>query len=1194
MNIGGLTIEMAADLARLRQDMDAAKQSVGNAMEGISKAVDLAKAAFVGYLGVASFNAFKGMVMGAIDATGALHDLSQQTGNSAAALAQFRSIGAYSETSMESIAGASLKLSKNLALADEEGKGAALAIKALGLDFDTFSKMNPDQRMLAAAKALGEYEDGADKSAAAMLLFGKEGAKMLPFLADLADQADEVTAKLSDQDVATKKLQASMADAFGDNLTKISKNSDAWKKDLSLGLLPAMYEASEAFLQMNNGAGGLKAQISQLAKDGTLAEWARMAVTALTYLLDIGQGLFSIFPMIGKAIAAVAAQTVTVFDGVAEGAKRAFEGDFAGALAAVKNGFKDAGAIGRQNAEDLAAVWNQKLIGQTFRDTMDSLKGIQAEGKDARKQLDLQDVLKRNEEAKKAEAAATKAAAEEQKKLVAMYEAAEKAGDELMRSLALKNDQLELEVELGRKLTPVEQENLKLTRDLTSAKVLLSRADEAAARKAIDHGAALEREIAWQAEARKSNVALVDSIDKRIEQMREETEKQRVANAEMLLSTAQLGDLRAAKLLDLAASAERKAALLDEIDWTGQLGEQQRELARAYRDAAAVAREGAAAKAAKEAQDAWQKTIDGIGQGLTDSLFRAFENGKGFFKNLWDGIVNTFKTTALKLVIQGGDGKGGIMGTLLSAIGLGGPGSAMAGTGGGSSLGGLSNLVSGAKGLFSGSTSILGSSLGNWFSDFGGSVGTATSKLGGWLFDNGFEGLGNMIGGNQGLISDIAGIGGDALGYFGALKSASQGRWGSAAGSAIGTFFGGPIGGTIGNVIGSFVDKAFGGNGTHHAGAGYVSDGTSGRSITDGSMGLSWSYGDSVGKYFSKDIQSALQSVTGGAASMLNTLSKTFGGGGGYQVGGYFASDNDRASQGGRSVLLNGKVLSSWGGSGLDKDATKGLQQLTDALAGQVRDAMVQIDLPSWAKDALNKLGASATMEQLASTVQAITQTQAALKGLSDVFAPLGGVFTRVAGLSADATMQLAQFAGGIDALVAKTQSFVKNYYSSDEQNAIAAAQIQKALSDAGITATLGSKDDFKALVQSSDVQTEAGRKQLAVLLSLNEAFAPVGEYLKDQGKTLADLAAQAPQVAALQALNDSNTAGVTLQQQQADSLVQLDDTFNTVGAGIQAKLESLTESVQAGLAAVAANTAAMNNRLTRWDGNEGLTVVSP
>lgn len=266
MNIGGLTIEMAADLARLRQDMDAAKQSVGSAMEGIEKAVDLAKKAFVAYLGVASINAFKSMVMGAIDATGALHDLSQQTGNSAAALAQFRSIGAYSETSMESIASASLKLSKNLALTDEEGKGAALAIKALGLDFDTFSKMNPDQRMLAAAKALGEYEDGADKSAAAMLLFGKEGAKMLPFLADLAAQSEEVAGKLSEQDIATKKLQASMADAFGDNLTKIRKDSDAWKKDISLGLLPAMYEASQAFIDVANGAGGVKEYISQIGR----------------------------------------------------------------------------------------------------------------------------------------------------------------------------------------------------------------------------------------------------------------------------------------------------------------------------------------------------------------------------------------------------------------------------------------------------------------------------------------------------------------------------------------------------------------------------------------------------------------------------------------------------------------------------------------------------------------------------------------------------------------------------------------------------------------------------------------------------------------------------------------------------------------------------------------------------------------
>lgn len=1173
MNIGTLDIEMAMDLARLRQDMDATKSLVGGAMADVSKVIGFAKTAFIGLAGVASAGAFVGMVNDAIEAQGALHDMSKATGLSVAALGEMRKMGAYTETSIDSIAAASLKLSKNLALTDEDGKGAALAIKALGIDFDSFVKQNPDQRMLTVAKALNGFEDGADKSAAAMLLMGKEGAKMLPFLADLGDSADDLSDKLTDQEKATRAAAAAMADNYGDNLTKIQKESVAWKKELAMGLLPALYETTESFLQVAGGAGGVKERISELARDGTLADWARGGVTALTYVLDVGQALLSLFPLVGKSIAGAAAIGVQTFTTMGSAVSKVLKGDFSGALDEMKGGFVAVNEIGTAAADDISKIWNQKLIGESFRDSMSSLRNVQAEGKEAKKQLNLVDVLSANEAAKKSETAATKAAAEEQKKLIAAYEAADKAGQDLLASLDLKNASLQQEVELGRKLTAVEAENLKLTNDMASGKVLLSKADEEAARAAIEHGAALEREIAWQQESHKANLAQLDAIDKTIESMRAETEKQREANAEMGLTTEQLGEVRKAKLLDLAVQAERKAALLDEIDWTGQLGDQQRELAQAYRDSAAVAGQGVAAKAAKEAQEAWGKTIDSIGQGLTDSLFRAFESGKDFFGTLWDGIKNTVKSTVLKVAIQGVDGKGGVAGSLLSLIGLGSPGTASAGTGGLGSLGGIGNLVSSIGSMFSGGgPSLLGSTMGEWMGQFGASFGNLAGNLGVKLYDLGLEKIGSSLIGNNVAIGNIAGIAGDALGYIGAIKGLADGKWGAGIGSGIGTFFGGPIGGAIGNVIGGFVDKIFGGNGTHHAGAGYVSDGTTGQGVRDGGFGLGWSKGDSVNKYFSQGVEDALKTITGGSANMLNTLSKAFGGAGGFQVGGWFASDNDRASMGNRSVLLNGRVLSNWEGGGLDKDATKGLQQLTDALAGQVRDAMAQIDLPTWARDALNSLGAGATMEGLANAVQAIQQTQQALKGLGDAFTPLGGVFTRIASLSGDAQLQLAGFAGGIDQLLGKTQAYVGNYYSDVERAGLSAQGIRKALAEAGITADdLATKEQFRALVDSTDISTEAGRKQLAALLNVSTAFADVAKVLEEAGGTLGSIAGAAPASQVVGLLTEPATATAQAAEQSAqllatanDQLASISDASNASVRVAQAGFTGLIERMEA------------------------------
>lgn len=1128
MNIGGLTIEMAADIARLRQDMESAKQAVGSAMQSIEKAANLAKTA-LGALGVGiSVNAFAGWIKGAIDAGDAAAELSQKTGVATKDLAGlqlgFRQGGVDGEALTSSMAKMSKQIVEgnkaftDLGIKTRDSSGAVRSVKDVLYD---------------TADAFEEMQDGTLKSALAQEIFGKTGAALIPTLnsgskglREMAEMADKLGLSISDE-------AAKASDQFNDTLDLLKGSTEGLGRQVAAQLLPTLNAMAGSFLDNVTEGDRLKRASDALS-------------AGLKGLFSAGVLGVEVFNTLGKTVGAVAAALV-----------QAAQGEFKQAWGALKAGGEDIVAGWGTAARTVSDVWTgegAKTV-ETMAGISKATRGVTADTKE--------------------QEAAQKKAREE-------MERATKAGADWLTAQDAQMAALQQEISLGRALTEGEKALLKLEEDLRAGKVRLTAAELESSKAKLEEADSLRAFRREQEASAKASEAAVtarlkefDAASASVLKLDEEIAAQMAANETVLTGVDRTQQLSVAKLRDAAASADRQAIVALERKEDTALYEQFKLQAEKLRELADLKEKGIHIKSAKEAQDAWQKTTDSIGQGLTDSLFRAFESGKGFFKTLWDGIVNTFKTTALKLIIQGGDGKSGIVGSVMGALGLGGSGSAMASTGGGG-LGGLGSLASLGNNLSS-----MFSSASDWMLNFGGNVTGAVGDLGIWAYDKGFQSIGQSLMGNASSIGNFASMAGDVLGYGNALLAAKDGKWGAAAGSAIGTYFGGPIGATIGNMIGGAVDKLFGGNGTHHAGASWVSDGSTGSAVNDGSMGLSWSYGDSVGKYFSKDVQSALKTVTGGAANMLNSLSKSFGGTGGYQVGGYFASDNDRASQGGRSVLLNGRVLSEWGGTGLDKDPTKGLQQLTDALAGQVRDAMTQIDLPTWAKDALNALGASATMEQLASAVQAISQTQSALKGLSDVFMPLGGVFSKVAGLSADATMQLAQFAGGIDALVSKTRSFVANYYTSDEQNAIAAAQIQKALTDAGITATLGSKDDFKALVQGTDVQTETGRKQLALLLSLNEAFAPVGEYLKDQGKTLGDLAAQAPQVAALQLLTDQQASG---QAAQLTATEQLNTSVIGIGeqisSGIAALGTVLSERLSAVEAAVGASSRAMADTL--------------
>jgi len=1176
MNIGGLTIEMAADLARLRQDMDDAKRSVGSAMADIQKAVDIAKTAFVALAGIGSVAAFAGMIKGSIDATAAMHDLSIQTGASVAALGAFKSVGSYTDTSAESIAGAMNKLAKNMAMADEDSKGAAIAIKALGLNFDDFKKLKPEDQMLVAAKAMNQFEDGADKTAASMLLFGKEGAKLLPFLKDLGDEADTISAKLTDQEKALKANQAAMADAFGDNLTKIRKDSEAWKKDIATGMIPALYEASQAFIDVANGAGGVKEYISKLAKDGTITEWARMGVTAITYIADAFQVTWRILETIGKSIGLFFARLATEIEAVGDAAKKAASGDFSGAVDTLKHGFQQSEQMAIDFREETLKAFSETTWGAKMRDRMAELKGVALTGSEAKDKLgNLKDIVDQTKASQDAAAKAAKEHEAELKKQQQAIEAATKAGADFIATLEKKRAALKLELDLGRKLSDAEKEQIDLDDKLKNGKILLDPLMRTYGQQLVDQNRQLELNVRWQEESRKQNEQAAETLSKHTDTLAQQIEKQEEANQAIGKSSEQLAWLEVVRLQELAVSKERTAALMDEVDWSGKTGDEYRKQAQELRKLAELKADGIHLKAAQESAEEWKKTTDSVYGGLTDALMRAFESGKGFADAFKSTLMNAFRTMVLQPVIKAiiqpiGDSIGSI-------FGAGGSGnSILGGMGGGGGLGGLGNLGG------------LGSVLGSFGSGFSGGwqLGNAGLSSGWDAFSSGWTGLveGNGVSSSLGqMLGSGANMLGTVGGYFNAFNAAKDGKWGSAIGSGVGTFFGGPVGGAIGNAIGGFVDKAFGGDGHDFYGADYVATSTGGYRPREYEVG-DRQYGWSITGARSDNLEQALKGMTDVSLASLNGLSKLFGGADNFKLGTYFSSnETTRNSQGNIRLWQGGNVLSELSSQRYATDPKKGFEEYSQDVVAAVKSAMQSIQLPEWARKQIDALGTGATVDQLAKAVQAIEQTKAALLGMGTAFAPLGGVFARIGSLSDDAKLQLAGFAGGIDALIAKTRSYVDSYYSDGEKNAISAASIRKQLDAAGITANLGSKEDFRALVDSlgDKLDTEAGRKQLAALLDLNQAFAPVGEYLKQQGLTLNDLAAQAPQVAALQSMAEQQASS---QQAQLDATQQLNSSVVSIGEQITAGLirlgSSLAERLQAVEAAVNSNARSISESL--------------
>lgn len=91
------------------------------------------------------------------------------------------------------------------------------------------------------------------------------------------------------------------------------------------------------------------------------------------------------------------------------------------------------------------------------------------------------------------------------------------------------------------------------------------------------------------------------------------------------------------------------------------------------------------------------------------------------------------------------------------------------------------------------------------------------------------------------------------------------------------------------------------------------------------------------------------------------------------------------------------------------------------------------------------------------------------------------------------AQKQLVEMAGGVQAFTSQADFFFKNFYTDAERSAMALANAQKAVTDG--FAALGievpkNKEAFRLLVQSQDLNTEAGRKMYTALMALAPAFA--------------------------------------------------------------------------------------------------------
>lgn len=211
MAIANLTIDLNAKLASFEQNLS---RSVGIAQANANKL----ERAFAGVS-----NTLKGLGAGigiavianiaksAITSAAALHDFSEQTGATVENLSKLEQVAALSGTGIETVVEAIQKLAVNLGKTDDEGKGAARALKAIGLEASKLRSIDPAEAFKQVALAFDKYADSGTKVAVANALIRGDGPRLLGFMKDLAEAGDVAAVVSGKQAAEADKLTKQLA-----------------------------------------------------------------------------------------------------------------------------------------------------------------------------------------------------------------------------------------------------------------------------------------------------------------------------------------------------------------------------------------------------------------------------------------------------------------------------------------------------------------------------------------------------------------------------------------------------------------------------------------------------------------------------------------------------------------------------------------------------------------------------------------------------------------------------------------------------------------------------------------------------------------------------------------------------------------------------------------------------------------------
>ena len=415
------TSGFVAGTKRAAAALDALERNVAGMRSSLGTLTAISGAQLFGSLVSVTSQAASGLVSmtsAAAESIDTLSKLAQRSGQTYASIAGLQYAGDLAGVGIDNIAGALAKADKVFVAAANGSASAASALAGIGLSFEQLNGKTSEERFQAIADALAAMPNSAERTAAAIGLFGKSGAGLLPLFQDGAGGLRAMQAEAAKFGLTLTDLQGKNVEGMNDSFTRAGAAIRGIVTQVVANLAPGVEKVVNLFSSFIAQADGvsLGAQIADglyqgadyLAGvadgflTGTADAWAfvqgvvdtwSVSVSVFSKAISFAQGVFNGFSAIGSSIGAVvSAVTAQLFKAAAnvaallpgggswEDSLKAMANQSEAASRAYATAAQDSAQAAFQNAGDVLGIQMGESVDAAVRPTVGNIQSALREG----------------------------------------------------------------------------------------------------------------------------------------------------------------------------------------------------------------------------------------------------------------------------------------------------------------------------------------------------------------------------------------------------------------------------------------------------------------------------------------------------------------------------------------------------------------------------------------------------------------------------------------------------------------------------------------------------------------------------------------------------------------------------------------------------------------------------------------------